>query len=95
MPDHWHGIVQLGSRESLPRNVGRARAHASRAWKPPDGSPLWQRSFHDRALRAEEDLLDVARYVIANPIRAGLARSFGGYPFWDAVWISPDADPAA
>lgn len=95
MPDHWHGIVELGNHESLSRNVGRARAHAARAWKPADGTALWQRSFHDRALRTEEQLLHVARYVVANPIRAGLARSFGGYPFWDAVWISADADPAA
>jgi len=95
MPDHWHGLVQLGEGEALSRSAGRAKAHATRRWKPGDGSRLWQPGFHDRALRAEEDLLAVARYVVANPIRAGLSRSFGGYPFWDAVWICPDADPAA
>jgi len=41
----------------------------------------------DHALRSDEDLRAVARYVIANPVRAGLAQRVGGYPFWDAVWI--------
>ncbi|GHD75401.1 hypothetical protein GCM10007164_27410 [Luteimonas padinae] len=95
MPDHWHGVLQLGSREPLSRCVGRARAHATRTWKPPgDGPRLWQRSFHDRALRAEERLVDVARYVVMNPLRAGLVRRIGDYPYWDAVWISQDAAPA-
>ncbi|MGY1529577.1 REP-associated tyrosine transposase [Luteimonas sp. A649] len=95
MPDHWHGVVQLGGNPPLSRSVGRAKAHATRTWKPDDGSRLWQPGFHDRALRAEDDLLAVARYIVANPIRAGLSRSFGGYPFRDAIWIDADAGRAS
>lgn len=94
MPDHWHGIIQLGAAEPLSRNVGRAKAHATRAWRPKDGGRLWQAGFHDRAVRAEEELLRVARYVVANPIRAGLASGLGAYPYWDAVWISDDSETA-
>ncbi|HEY4530810.1 MAG TPA: hypothetical protein VIG97_10885 [Luteimonas sp.] len=72
-----------------------SRARATRAWRPADGGGPWQPGFHDRALRAEEDLLAVARYVVANPIRAGLCRGFGAWPYWDAVWIDRNADPAA
>ena len=89
MPDHWHGLVQLGVNESLSRNVGRAKASVSRAW-PRDpggkGSP-WQSGFHDRALLADEQLLAAVRYVVANPLRAGLARRLGDYPFWNAIWL--------
>lgn len=95
MPDHWHGILQLGEGEPLSRNVGRAKARAARAWRPGDGSRLWQAGFHERALRKDEALLPVARYVVANPLRAGLARGFGSYPYWDAVWMSGEADPAS
>ena len=42
---------------------------------------------HDRALRRDEDLLAVARYIVANPLRAGLVRRVGDYPLWDAVWL--------
>ena len=46
---------------------------------------LWQRAFHDHALRSDEDVVAVAHYIVANPIRAGLARQAGQYPFWNAV----------
>ena len=50
-------------------------------------SVLWQRGFHDRALRREEDLVRMARYVVANPLRAGLVEKLGDYPLWDAIWV--------
>jgi REP element-mobilizing transposase RayT len=49
--------------------------------------PLWQRGFHDRAVRREEDLQAVARYIVANPLRAGLVRRVHDYPLWDAKWL--------
>ncbi len=48
---------------------------------------LWQPGFHDRALRAEEDRLAAARYIVANPLRAGLVRRVADYPHWDCVWL--------
>jgi len=29
----------------------------------------------------------VARYVVANPMRAGLVKQIGDYPLWDAIWV--------
>jgi len=34
-----------------------------------------------------EDIKAMARYVIANPVRAGLSYSVGSYPHWDAAWL--------
>jgi putative transposase len=48
---------------------------------------LWQDGFHDHAIRREEDLRAIARYVVFNPVRAGLVRSLRDYPLWDAMWI--------
>ena len=48
---------------------------------------VWQKGFHDHALRRGGDLLKTARYVVANPLRAGLAKDLGDYPLWDAVWL--------
>ncbi|MCI8208575.1 transposase [Pseudomonas sp. S25] len=88
MPDHFHWLLEL-RRESLSYAVGRTKSRAnflvSSALKH-TGS-IWQQSFHDRAIRREEDLKAVARYVILNPVRAGLAKRVGDYPLWDAVWI--------
>jgi REP element-mobilizing transposase RayT len=51
------------------------------------GIPRWQEGFHDHALRREEDLRDIARYIVLNPVRAGLVRNIREYPLWDAVWL--------
>lgn len=29
----------------------------------------------------------MARYMVANPLRAGLVSSIREYPHWDAVWL--------
>jgi REP element-mobilizing transposase RayT len=88
MPDQWHGLLELGH-EPLDRVVARFKAAVSRALHASGAlaGPLWDRSFHDRALRREENLLGVARYIIGNPLRAGLARTVLDYPYWNTVWL--------
>jgi len=48
---------------------------------------LWEKGFHDKAIRAEENVVDVARYIVMNPIRAGIVKSVGAYPYWNAIWL--------
>ncbi len=50
-------------------------------------APIWVRAFHDHALRADEDLLTVARYVVSNPVRVGLVNNVLEYSRWDAEWM--------
>lgn len=89
MPDHAHWLLQLGERESLSALVGRIKGHAARAANVARlrAGRVWQPGFHDHALRHEEQLIEVARSVIANPVRAGLVRRVGDYPYWNAVWL--------
>lgn len=82
MPDHLHWLVQL-EHGTLPQLVGRAKSISARQI----GQPIWHAGFHDRALRNEDDLLSVARYIVANPLRAGLVDHIGDYPHWDAAWL--------
>ena len=88
MPDHFHWLVELRGQPlaALLRRVkGRsARMINRQLWR--EGA-LWQSGYHDHALRREEDVQAVARYVVANPLRAGLVRRVGDYPLWDAVWL--------
>ncbi|HEY4294448.1 REP-associated tyrosine transposase [Luteibacter sp.] len=87
MPDHWHGLIRLEDGD-LSKVVGKMKSLVTKAFRD-DGrvSPLWQRAFHDRALRRDEDLLAMARYVVANPVRAGVVDRVGSYPYWNAVWL--------
>jgi hypothetical protein len=41
-------------------------------------------------LRAEEDLADVAAYILANPIRAGLAAQLDDYPLLGGEYLEAD-----
>jgi putative transposase len=52
-----------------------------------DGKRVWADGFHDRALRLEDDVLIAARYIITNPVRAGLVSRVHDYSYWDAVWL--------
>jgi REP element-mobilizing transposase RayT len=69
----------------LVNRLKSASARAANRMSHRNGAP-WAGAFHDHALRAEEDLLRSARYVIANPVRAGLVQRVGDYLFWNAVW---------
>ncbi len=48
---------------------------------------IWAKGFYERAVRREEDLLSVARYIVANPLRSSLCQSLRQYPYWDAVYL--------
>ena len=88
MPDHFHWLIEL-RQGSLGGLVQRTKSLSTKAVKQSTGrtTSLLQRGFHDRALRREEDLVKMARYVVANPLRAGLVEKLGDYPLWDAIWV--------
>src|SRR5665647_1132132 len=83
MPDHVHWLLQL---EGNGRLSGAVRLYKSKVSFSLQ-QRIWQRGFHDHALREEDDVRDIARYIIANPLRAGLAERVGEYPYWDAIWL--------
>ena len=91
MPDHLHWLLKLREGESLSAIMRTVKAYSARQIEGlGHEGPIWQKGFHDRALRKEEDLLTAARYLVANPLRAGLAQTIGEYPHWDAVWLGED-----
>lgn len=89
MPDHWHGIIQVGPGTNLSRCIGRFKARITRSLGRIQGIDIeiWQRGFHDHAVRRNEDLKVLARYVVLNPVRAGLVDHIGQYPYWNAIWL--------
>jgi REP element-mobilizing transposase RayT len=89
MPDHWHGLVELGGFDTLPACMHRLKGRSARLLRQahPGLGPVWADGYHDRAVRSEERLVDAARYVVMNPVRAGLVQRVGSYPFWNAVWL--------
>jgi len=45
------------------------------------GTRLWQRYGFERVVRDSEQTFVVARYILENPVRAGLAGAIEEYPF--------------
>jgi REP element-mobilizing transposase RayT len=89
MPDHVHWVFQLGESTDLSSTIKRFKArsaHRVNRFLRRQGS-LWQKAFYDHAIREEEDIQGIARYIVANPLRAGLVAHIGDYPLWDAVWL--------
>jgi len=88
MPDHMHILLTLGASESLPHLMRRIKSVTSRQARraAPCSQPLWADAYHDRAIRRDEDIARAARYIIANPVRAGLVETPWAWPFWDSQW---------
>ena len=89
MPDHLHLLITLSEKENLQSVVQKLKSNTARELKTFDLSlgQVWATAFHDRALRNDEDVRDVARYLVLNPVRAGLVSRVGDYPFWNAAWF--------
>lgn len=88
MPDHWHGLIALGERDNLSLVMNRLKSLTRKAVaRTGYGGGVWARGFHDHALRKDEDVHAAARYIIANPIRAGLVADPNDYPYWNCAWL--------
>ncbi len=89
MPDHLHWLLQLTSEKQLPEVMHYLKGRSARIINKIANQriPVWQRAYYDHALRRDEDLRCIARYLVANPLRAGLVEHIGDYPLWDAIWV--------
>ncbi len=90
IPDHLHWLFALEGDLGLAGIMRRFKSRSAHAVNHVLGrtGPLWQRAYYDHALRRDEDLHMSARYLIENPVRAGLVRDVGHYPHWDAIWVT-------
>ncbi|MGY4493041.1 REP-associated tyrosine transposase [Pseudomonas sp. TE3610] len=88
MPDHLHWLLEL-KEANLSAVIRRVKSVSAKRVNAALGHRgcVWQKCFHDRAVRREDDLRAIARYVITNPIRAGIVDRIGDYPLWDAMWL--------
>jgi REP element-mobilizing transposase RayT len=80
MPDHAHLVLGVRGGFSLTSFVQAWKSLTTREWRERRrGQSFWQRSFHDRAQRQHEHLRATCLYVLANPVRKGLAREWREY----------------
>jgi len=82
MPDHLHALVEATSEGSdLKAFMKHFKQMSGFNYRQRTRQTLWQPGYHEHILRAEEVTEVVARYILENPVRAGLTREIGEYPF--------------
>ncbi|MBL7222903.1 MAG: transposase [Candidatus Brocadiae bacterium] len=83
MPNHFHGIVVLGSGAmALPDVVQRLKSLTTtryiegvktQSW-PRFDRRLWQRTYHEHVIRIGADLHRIKAYILANPANWAIDR---------------------
>ena len=91
MPDHLHLLAEgIAADADLKAFTARAKQFSGYHFARQTRTRLWQRYGYERVLRAEETTRDVIRYILDNPVRAGLTMDVGSYPFWGSEVYSRD-----
>jgi putative transposase len=83
MPDHAHLVVEgLADDSDLKQFAKFAKQYSGYGYARAHGAArLWQKGNHDHIIRDDADLLDRVRYVVNNPVVAGLVTRPEDYPF--------------
>lgn len=81
MPDHVHLLLEGRCQTNMMDFVKLFKQLAGYRFKQRTGQKLWQKGYHDRIVRLEEDLVDYAGYIFANPVRKGLVSDPWEWPF--------------
>jgi len=90
MPDHLHILTQAGENpKDLIEFVRGFKSFCSVATpvatSKVTSNKLWQRGFYEHILRKEENVAEVAEYILNNPIRKGLAQDRGQYRWCELI----------
>ena len=89
MPDHVHVLLQPLEKgaggwydlSGIMKGIKGASARAVNIRAGMSGT-VWQKESCDRIVRDEIEFVEKWRYILENPIRAGLAKEDDDYPFF-------------
>ena len=82
MPDHLHLLVEgTADNSACKRFIARLKQYSGYYYSAAYGEKLWQRYGFEHVLRDDEITMVVAKYILENPIRAGLVTCVEEYPF--------------
>jgi putative transposase len=82
MPDHLHLLIEGEKSDSdMKRFISSYKQHTGYHYKKKTSSRLWQINYYEHVLRSEEDTINVANYIFANPVRKGIVEDYTQYEF--------------
>ena len=85
MPNHVHLLItpQIQLRKLMQKLKGSTAYRANRLLNR-TGETFWQEESYDHLVRDAEQFRKIARYIIQNPVKAGLSSSPEQFP-WSSV----------
>lgn len=82
MSDHVHLLLRGNSETSDVLKMMYEFKQKSGFWLKKQHPDIhWQKDFYDHILRREEEVEKHIRYILENPVRAGLCSDWHSYPF--------------
>jgi len=86
MPDHLHFVASLAVDETLASLTHSLKSYTAKGINESLGTKgrVWQHGYYSHGIRNEKDALEKIRYIINNPVRAGLSESIEDYSFSSA-----------
>jgi putative transposase len=81
MPDHVHLLVEGVHVESNLQRFVRNWKQRTAFWFMREKRGLVAAGYYEHILRSDESVQQKARYVLENPVRAGLVEHPGDYPW--------------
>jgi REP-associated tyrosine transposase len=89
MPDHIHRVVVgMLDTSDLLAFIRRAKQFSGYYYSSRFRERLWQPDGYELVLRDNEVTGAVIRYVVANPVRAGLVSRLEDYPHFGSTMYS-------
>ena len=86
MPDHVHLLLTLNEGQ-IADSIRKIKGRSSHEINQLPISFRWAPGYYEHALRQEEARENIARYIVANPLRAKLVKKLGDYPWWNAAYL--------
>jgi putative transposase len=91
MPDHLHLLVEAVAHDADLLSLAHAiKQKTGHAFRRQSARLLWQKGYYERVLRDGDSTAGVARYILMNPVVAGLCQRPGEYPFAGSLVWSND-----
>jgi len=81
MPDHIHLLVGASEDTGIVEFVKKIKGRFAVFCRRNGLKSGLQKSFYDHMIRKDEDLKTVAEYILGNPVRSGITKRIGEYPF--------------
>jgi REP element-mobilizing transposase RayT len=85
MPDHQHLIISGRQEDSDIWSAIVKYKQKTGFWLPNNTSLKWQKDFYDHMMRSDEDIVTQVKYILDNPVRKGLVKSWEEYPFKGSI----------